>query len=327
MFIRSGWNVLRTLRQIDREFQTHPPDLAILVDNAGINFRILSMARKHGIPVLYYVPPEFWSVWSVEWRGVLRAKPTIAAIFPSQADSYRRLGLETQWIGHPIIDLTDRLPTAPRRVSTNPVISIFPGSRRQEVRQLLDPMLEAAQLIHEKERSARFVVCAANPMTREMILPKLKQWNLPIECRYRQTHSVLSESHLALACSGTVTLEAALLGVPMVAMYRLGSMMDNIVQQVFLPRSKHPFFALPNVLLNRPVVPELVNQDVQGRIIADRAAPLLRDPSRRNSVLADLARIRPLLGNAGAINRAADLAEQMLTAAQRTKTSAPTRAA
>ncbi|MBY0588555.1 hypothetical protein K2X85_15375 [bacterium] len=312
MFLRSGWRVFQTLRQIDREFKSRPPDLAILVDNAGINFRILSIARRHRIPVLYYVPPETWSVWSFEWSGVRKARPEVAAIFPSQIEDYRQCGIEARWIGHPIIDLVERWPTASETVPEDPLISLFPGSRRQEVTELLRPMLEAASLIQQRLPHARFVVGVANPLAERIIDEELKRTSLAVETRYRQTYALLSESHLALACSGTVTLEAALLGVPSVAMYRLRSVIDNLVQRTFLPRSQHPYFSLPNVLLRRAVLPELRNHEVTPEGICEAAWPLLQNDERRAGVLQHLSEIQPILGSAGAVHRAADLAQQML---------------
>ncbi|MBX9653925.1 hypothetical protein K2Y11_09955 [bacterium] len=313
MFLGKGFKLLKALKQIKHEFKTNPPDLAILVDNAGINFRVMSIAKQCGIPVLFYVPPELWSVWWFE-RGILAgSNAKFASIFQSQADEYHQLGLDAEWIGHPIVDLLDKLPKAPREVGSHPVIGLFPGSRRQEVKQLLWSMREGAALLQQSEPNAKFIICAANPMAHRIIKRDLPNWKIPVEVRYRQSHAVLSECHLAFACSGTVTLEATLMGVPIVAMYRLAGILDNLVQKLVLPIGKYNHFSLPNVLLGRKVVPELGNKDVNAERITKEALRLLRDTDARTTVLDSLAEVRPMLGEAGAVQRAADIAEKLMS--------------
>lgn len=312
-FLRRGFGLMRALRKLNQSFRADPPDLVILVDNAGINFRVLSIAHRHRVPVLYYIPPELWSVLSLELGIVRRSRPKLATIFESQTQEYLAKGLDAEWIGHPMLDLLREFPKAPREVGDRPIIGLFPGSRAQEVRLLLEPMRKGAERILDREPQAKFILCAANPMTRKMIEDDLPHWRVPVDVRYRQSHEVLSQCHLALACSGTVTLEAALLGVPMVAMYRLSVGVDFLLQRLVLPLSKYRFFSLPNVLLGEPLVKELGNRDVHADRIAQESLTLLRDPGRRRTVLDGLAKIPNLLGNEGAFRRAADLSEELLT--------------
>jgi lipid-A-disaccharide synthase len=313
MFVRRGFGIVNVLRKLDRQFKADPPDLVVLVDNAGINFRVLSIAHKHNVPVLYFIPPELWSVWPFELGGLKRARPRINAIFESQAKEYRDLGFDAEWIGHPILDLVDRVPRSPVEVGPAPVIGLFPGSRRQEVQQLIRPMREAATLLKTFEPQSRFILCAANPTAQRIIQADLPNWTIPVELRYRQAYDVLGQSHLALACSGTVTLEAALLGVPMIAMYRLAGVLDNLMQKLVLPVGKYHHFSLPNLLLQRKAVPELVNRDVNAERICREARALLRDALVRSAMLASLAEVRPILGPPGAVARAADVAEGMMS--------------
>lgn len=315
MFIRKGIGTLRALRALDRQFAQDKPDLVILVDNAGINFRVLSIARRHHVPVLYYIPPELWSVFWFELGGLKKSRPKIAAIFSTQAQEYQDLGLDADWIGHPMLDLIDQVPRAPRTVGEAPVIGIFPGSRRQEYKLLLDPMRRSAERILKAEPHARFILCAANSMAHGFLQRDLARWNVPVELRYRQSHDVLAETHLALVCSGTVTLEAALIGVPMVAMYRISGILDNVLQRLVLPKDKYRHFSLPNVLLNRGVVTELCNRDVNPERIARESLALLRNEGQRQAMLDAFAEIRPILGEAGAVQRVADIAERMLAEA------------
>lgn len=312
MFLRSGIQIYRAFHAIKRRLRDNPPDLVLLVDNAGVNFRLLALCHRFGIPVVYYVPPELWSVWRFELGRIQRAKPKVAAIFASQAEEYRALGIDAEWVGHPILDLVRSHARAPREIDGPPIIGLFPGSRRQELRQLLRPMRDAAVEILKSEPNAKFILCAANPMARSIIAEQASRWPAPVEIRYRESHRTLSSCHLALACSGTVTLEAALIGVPTVAMYRIGSVLDNLMRALALPFAKYPFFSLPNVLAGRAILPELGNKQVNGARIAAEAKTLLRDAQRRRQSLDDLGSIRALLGPPGAVERTADLIEQML---------------
>jgi lipid-A-disaccharide synthase len=174
-------------------------------------------------------------------------------------------------------------------------------------------MREAATLLKTFEPQSRFILCAANPTAQRIIQADLPNWTIPVELRYRQAYDVLGQSHLALACSGTVTLEAALLGVPMIAMYRLAGVLDNLMQKLVLPVGKYHHFSLPNLLLQRKAVPELVNRDVNAERICREARALLRDALVRSAMLASLAEVRPILGPPGAVARAADVAEGMMS--------------
>ena len=99
VLLRRGFELMAKLREVKRLFRDDPPDLVVLVDNAGVNLRLLALARRYDIPVLYYVPPELWSLWGLEVPRIVRANPKIAAIFASQAEQYRRLGLDAEWWG------------------------------------------------------------------------------------------------------------------------------------------------------------------------------------------------------------------------------------
>lgn len=320
VLLRRGFELMAKLREVKRLFRDDPPDLVALVDNAGVNLRLLSLARRYDIPVLYYVPPELWSLWGLEVPRIVRARPRVAAIFASQAEQYRRLGLDAEWVGHPLLDLIRSHPPAPAQVDGPPTIGLFPGSRRQEIVLLLPKLRDAVERIRRAEPAASFILCCANPMARDLVRAQASGWPEGVEIRYRDSYRTLSQCHLALACSGTVTLEAALLGVPTIAMYRIKGLLDNLIRAVMLPLAKYPHFSLPNVIAGRGIVPELANRAVTGERIAAEAQRLLRDAAARAGMIEALHSIRPMLGPPGAVQRTADLIQQML--AQRTKAGA-----
>lgn len=304
--------VIRAYRRVGRLFRRQRPSLVILVDNPGQNLRILSMAHRMGIPTLYYVPPEAWCLTRWQIAKIARQSTSIAALSLSEAQTYREYGGNVRWIGHPALDLLQSCPSSPRPHEPNghpPTIGLFPGSRRDEVIDLLPVLREAARLIHQAEPSARFILCSANDSVQKRILAHLPAWNTPVELVHRQSHAVLSRCDLLLTCSGTATLEAAIMGVPMVAMYRVHHLLDKLIRLALV---RYSYFALPNYLLNRPIVPELCNRQVTGRRVADEGLSLLRDVSRRRAMLDGLADVRKALGGGGAVMRAADLAHHLL---------------
>jgi lipid-A-disaccharide synthase len=206
----------------------------------------------------------------------------------------------------------EALPRQPELNGHPPTIGLFPGSRRHEVLDLLGVLQGSAAIIERTVPAARFVICSANEMAARLIREHVKNWSTPVEVVHRQSHRVLAGCDLLLTCSGTATLEAAILGVPMVVMYRLHHWVDRIIQSSVLRMLDYPYFSLPNYLLNRAVVPELRNEHANPGNVAGYGLALLSDPARRRDACAGLAEVRALLGRPGAIARAADLVEEIL---------------
>lgn len=301
--------VIRAHRQVARLFRRQRPSLVILVDNPGQNLRIMSMARRMGIPTLYYVPPEAWCLTRWQIARIARQSTAIAALSQGEAQTYRDYGGNVRWIGHPALDLLASSPRPHELNGNPPTIGLFPGSRRDEVIDLLPVLRDAARLIQQAEPAARFVLSSANDSAHKRILAHLPTWEVPVELVHRQSHAVLSRCDLLLTCSGTATLEAAIVGVPMVAMYRVHHLLDRLIR---LAMVRYSYFALPNYLLNRPIVPELCNRQVTGPRLAAEGLSLLRDATRRQAMIQGLADVRDALGGGGAVIRAADLAQNIL---------------
>ncbi|HEV3257056.1 MAG TPA: hypothetical protein VG013_09270 [Gemmataceae bacterium] len=309
--LANGPNVLAAYRSVKNYFRKSRPALVILVDNPGQNMPVLGLARRHGIRVLYYVPPERWMISRLTVRAIAAKATTIATIFRSEYESYRNSGGNTCWVGHPMIDLLEAVPRPPAFTGRNPTVGLFPGSRRLEVQELLPVLRGAAEIILRAEPTTRFVMCSANEMAAQQIAAHINTWKVPVEVVHRQSMAVLSRCDLLLACAGTATLEAAILGVPMVTMYRLRYWLDRVIQAC-AHLNKYSFFSLPNYVLNRAVVPELRSRDANPHTVAAEGLALLRDPSRREAVAAGLAEVRQLLGPPGALGRVADLVSDML---------------
>jgi lipid-A-disaccharide synthase len=315
--LRHGARLLPAYRCVKRYFREARPDLVILVDNPGLNLWLLALARRLQIPVLYYVPPEVWSLTRWQLRGIARQATAIASILPAESEAYQSWGGDVRPVGHPCVDLLRTVPRPPPLDERRPLVALFPGSRGHEVKDLMPVLRGAVEIIHRSEPKVRFVLCAANAVAAQLICEQLPTWTVPVELVHQQSHAVLSRSDLLLTCSGTATLEAAILGVPMVVMYRLYHWADRVIQRCGFRLASYPFFSLPNYLLKRGVVPELRNRDLNPQRVADEALALLRDPDRRRTMCAGLAEVCEHLGPPGAVERVADLVEEMLFPPQR----------
>jgi len=310
--VRYGAQTLRMYRQVKEYFRQSPPALALLVDNPGLNFSLLGLARRFAVPVLFYVPPEMWSVTRWRARKLARQATAIACILASEGEGYRASGGNVHSVGHPSLDLLGQVTRPAGFNAQAPTIGLFPGSRRLEVQDLMPVLRDAAAIIHGQCPNARFVISAANDIAARLIQSQMSTWKVPVRVLHRQAHAVLSQCDLLLTCSGTATLEAAILGVPMVVMYRLHHWVDRVIKRCVFGPMGATFFSLPNRLLQRPLVPELENGEVNPERVASEALALLRDPARRRRVAAGLAEVRDSLGPPGAIGRVADLVEELL---------------
>jgi len=281
------------------------PDLVVLIDFPDFNLRLARVARRAGIPVLYYVSPQVWAWRRYRVRTLAKRVDHLAVVFPFEADLYRGL-TEVSFVGHPALE-TVRAASAPDDVrrrhglaTDRPLVTLLPGSRGSELRALLPSMVEAVRrlqvqavvaLAHESLRS----------VARELCPPEL-----PVV--HGETWDLVSAADLVLLSSGTATLETALLERPMVIMYRLSPLSYRLARLLV----RVPFIGMPNLILGKAAVPELIQDDVTPERIAGEARRILDDPARAAAIRADLARVRSLLGEPGAARRAAEIALRMI---------------
>ena len=281
------------------------PDLVVLIDFPDFNLRLAKVARRAGIPVLYYVSPQVWAWRRYRVKTLAKRVDHLAVVFPFEADLYRGL-TEVSFVGHPALE-TVRASSAPDDVrrrhglaTDRPLMTLLPGSRGSEVRALLPPMVEAVRRL-----GVQSVVALAHeslrPLAREICPP-----DMPLV--HGETWDLVSAADLVLLSSGTATLETALLERPMVIMYRLSPLSYGLARMLV----RVPFIGMPNLILGKAAVPELIQADVTPERIADEARRILDDPARAAAIRADLARVRALLGEPGAAHRAAEIAVRMI---------------
>lgn len=303
-YVRPLRLVMEELRQLLR---IERPDVAVLVDNEGFNVLLAKFLHREGIPFIYYFPPQVW-LWG-EWRAraIARKARAIIAAFPEEARIYRRDGGRVAWFGHPLLDIVKPGPDAELAMHaagldpSRRTIALMPGSRYQELEALLPPMLGAVRLLNERYRELQVILPAAASHLLPTLKSALAKNDAGIRLVTRDIYALLSRCELAILSSGTATLECALLGLPMVVSYKVKPLTYFLGKRLLKAR----FITMPNILLDRGVVPELL----QGNVTADRifreAVAIMEDPARAAQMRAGLAEVRTVLGGEGTLDRAA----------------------
>lgn len=304
--------VLRSYRRIRRAITGadgagRPPELVVLIDFPDFNLRLAAVARRRGVPVLYYVSPQVWAWRRYRVRTLARRVDRLAVVFPFEAELYAGLA-DVTFVGHPALETVRarRSRAETRRAlgvgEHEPLVALLPGSRPAEVRALLPAMVGGWERLAPRPRA---VVALAHESLRPLVEPHLPAG---VAARSGETWDLVQAADLVLAASGSATLETALLGTPMVIMYRLSPVSYSIARMLV----RVPFIGMPNLILGEAAVPELIQDDVRPERIAAEADAILSDPARAARMRADLARVRARLGEPGAAGRAAEIAARML---------------
>jgi lipid-A-disaccharide synthase len=288
----------KLLRQVDRR----RPDIAVLIDFPDWNFRLARALHRRGIPVVYYVSPQLWAWRPGRIELVKKYVRKMLVIFPFEDAWYRQRGVEAEYVGHPLVDLPEVAPGA----SKGPLIALLPGSRRKEFAMNLGAMLDAAR---DLERNfCGFVLPVASTLdaawVRSLVEAGTRGLRAPFHVVSDARHA-LAHARAAIVASGTATLEATLIGTPFVMVYRVSPLSWLVGRRLV----KVPFFAMPNLIAGREVVPELVQADFTARNVVSRLREIMPDGPARARMLEDFAEIRRQLtvtGEGTASDRAAE---------------------
>lgn len=284
------------------------PDCLVTVDYPGFNMKLAKLAKDKGIPVVSYIPPSAWAWNKGRALKVARLVTKIASIFPFEYDVYKEAGADVEFVGHPLIDIVkpelDRkqaLDFAGKQ-SGRRLILLLPGSRLMEIQKMLPTLFDAAKLISEKEPDIDFAMPRASTIPKEMLEGMIEKSGLKVKIVEGHIYDVMSVADLALATSGTVTLEAALCGLGCVIVYKTSPISAFIARRVI----NIPDIGLPNIVAGRHILPELLQEDFTPEKTAQEALQLL-EPERNAQMKQDLEYVRERLGAPGAVNRVAEL--------------------
>ena len=296
---------LSLIRLIDRL----RPDLLLLIDFPGMN-RELVRHYSGRIPMVYFFPPHTYGRRGLSAARMAQARVRLLAVLPFEAEAYRRAGADVVYVGHPAVDAADAVAASrdPLRrewtVSGESLIGLLPGSRTQEVRTLLPPMLEAAGRAREKY-GAQFVLPLAAPHLRRDVEKRVARSEVPVRVVDGRALDVMAAADALIVASGTAPVEAACVGVPMVVVYRLSRLTEWIVRRFVAPPDVgREGLSIPSITVGRPIIPELIQDDVTGTRIGAELDRLF-DPAARARIRADLAEVRRRLGPPGVLDRAA----------------------
>ena len=302
------WTVFR---RVTNSLKTERPDLLILIDYPEFNFLLARVAHKAGIPIAYYISPQVWAWRSGRVNTIRRLVDKMIVIFPFEQDFYRQHGVDVEWVGHPMVaSVHASLSRAEFCQQQNldpekPILGFLPGSRESEVSRLLPVMLEAAQRIRAQQPDAQCVLPVASSLQQSSLLTNLPTYIHPI---LRQPYNTINAADLIVTASGTVTVETAILETPMIITY-IVSPFTYFLGKRFI---KVPFIGMVNLIAEKQVVPELIQDAVTPERIAEEVLTLFRSPEKLTSIQAELRQVHQKLGQPGAPDRAAAIIADML---------------
>jgi len=300
--------VIRRFFFMRRLFRSEPWDGVIFVDNPGLNLRYAYFAKGAGLRVFYYIAPQIWAwgPWRMYW--IKKRVDQVLVILPFEKPFYDSAQMPCTFVGHPILDAVEKSydRTALRAKfgfsHDERVIALLPGSRTHEVLGLLPILIEAAEKLAQREPKTKFVLAQASTIEDNLLQPLLRQGSLPIILVKEQASEVMALSDLVLVASGTATLQAAVVGIPMVLFYRTTAWEFWIAS--FFLRVK--WIGLVNLVAGRSIVPELLQDQATGQRLYEEAIRILEDQSAYDEMKRDLAKVRAALGEPGASTRAAE---------------------
>ena len=300
---------------LENRFGTDRPDLLILIDYPGFNMALARRAKRYNIPVLYYISPKIWAWREGRIRSIKKYIDRMAVILPFEKNYYRTHGMTVDFVGNPLLDqvrVTRGADGLKRKFAIDPaatVIGIMPGSRRQEVDKLLPIFKGAAGQLAERIDKPVFILPLASTLTEEdLAVHGIPDNRLDIRIVRENRYEAMSVCDAAMAASGTLTMELAILRVPMVVCYRISSLTYMLAR----PFIQVKFVSLVNLVAGRGVVPELLQGKATPDNICRELLPLLHDRETGAAMRRELALVAARLGEPGAAGKTARLAMEML---------------
>jgi lipid-A-disaccharide synthase len=281
--------ILRNLSFCKQDILDFRPDVLVLIDYPGFNIRIAEWAKKQGLKVVYYISPQVWAWKESRVKTLKRSVDKMLCILPFEKEFYRKWNYEVEYVGHPLVEVIDKFKEA-HPAQQQDIVALLPGSRRQEILQKLPVMLEVSKAFPRY----RFVVAMAPGLEDAFYEPMLQQYNNVSAVR-NQTYALLTESAAALVTSGTATLETALFGVPEVVCYKGSPISYQIARRLI----RVPFISLVNLIMNRLVVKELIQQEMNTTNLAKELQELLTSRERQVKLKTDYIQLQELLRAGG----------------------------
>lgn len=304
--------VIANYHKLKRELITRKPDLFIPIDFGAFNIRLAKVAAENNIKVVYYIPPGSWRRGARAVDGLKACGSKVVTPFPWSAENLKAAGIDARWPGHPLIDIVKPTCSKDDFYRENNLhgllISMFPGSRSHETGPHFQPLMDTVNILSREISDVSFVIGAASNADKLQI--KVDNHLKSIGCKSRvvvlqgQTYNCMAYSDAAVVTSGTATLEAAILGTPMVIIYRGTALMR--FEFLFRKGVVESYIGLPNIISGSLIVPEMLGENVTGENICREILDIIRNPDRMNKMKAGFDSVREILGGQGSLKRAAE---------------------
>jgi len=305
-----------TLRTILKKWNPH---LLILLDYPDFNIALAGTAKRFKVPVLYYISPQVWAWRKGRIKKIANRVDRMAVILPFEAPLYRDSGLEVDYVGHPLLDTMTKRPNRAevRRdfgiEDGDPVIGLLPGSRNEEVKNLMPLMVNAIEKLHSRYPDLKCLLHMASTISMDLIQPYVDISPVDIKMIEGNVYLTLAACDLAMVASGTATLETAIMGVPMVILYRVSRISYWIGKRVI----RVPHIGLVNLVAEDEVVPELIQDDVTPDRLVKEVLDILEGGQTRENMIKKLKIVTEKLGQGGASEKTARIALEMMSQAKK----------
>ncbi len=294
--------ILRNMRNCKEDILAHRPDVLILIDFPGFNLKIAEFAKAQGILVCFYISPK---VWAWNQKRVFKIKKVVDHLFcilPFEVDFYKQFGMKVDYVGNPLLDAIAAFKPDPNFIQQHgltdkPIVALLPGSRKQEILRILPEMVKLAAQFPQQH----FVVAGAPSFELAYYQQFMNGANLPV--LFNSTYDLLHHARAAVVTSGTATLETALFDVPQVVVYKA----DPVLVTAGRKFLKIKYLSLVNLIMDKPVVKELIQEECNTTTLTNELNQLLPDGSYRQRILDDHATLRQIMGQPGASAKTASL--------------------
>jgi lipid-A-disaccharide synthase len=309
--------IASALKRLQQALRARRPALLILVDYVEFNLRLAKAARGAGCKVLFYISPQIWAWRSQRVKTIGARVDMMAVLFPFEVAFYERHGIPVRYVGHPL--LTYARPTMSRSEAQQsfrldprrPVVGLLPGSRRSEIQRLLPLCIETARRLHHSHPGIQFLMPLAATLRPEDVAPYALA-DHGISVIDGQSYDVMQVSDALVVASGTATLEAALLGVPMAIVYKMAPLTYWVAKRLV----RVPFVGLANIVAGKPIAREFIQAQARPAAVADEIERILRDPAYRNSLREELGKVRGILEQQAGDLTVAEVATMMIEASE-----------
>lgn len=302
----------QTLERLDQE----KVDLVILVDYPGFNLRLAKEVKKRNIPIIYFISPQIWAWGKNRITLIKKLVDKMIVVFKFEEDLYKRYGIDVEFVGHPLLDII-KPASSPQEFERmlgisgqDKIITLMPGSRVNEVSRHLPIMLGAAEEIFQNwpDKKIQFLVAQAPGLSNALFKIVKNNASLPITVIKDKNYDCLNISDLALVCSGTATLETAIMEKPMVIVYKISALTALLLK----PMLKITDIGLVNVVAGKRIVPECIQNKARANLIAQEALAILSSPEKITEIKKNLISVKQKLGLPGVSRRTAEIISRFL---------------